>query len=151
MKKYIIMSVSLAAIFLMISTVSAVPQVQSQFTLKRLNKSEEIQRLIDQRIKSLEEIKNKDQLMKNNYEEALELIKIYILDIGMLGPFLDWLINLINSIINLIQTLIDFISDLLSLANLIDLLIESIQQLISMVQQLIQWIIDLFNPNIKVI
>lgn len=151
MKKYVIMLVSLAAIFLMISTATAVPQVQSQSNLKRLEKSEEIQKIIDDRTKRIEEIKNNDQLMKDNYEEALYLLKIYSKDIGMLGPLLDWLINLINSIIDLIQTLIDFISDILSLANLIDLLIESIQQLIAMVQQFIQWILDLFNPSTNMI
>lgn len=151
MKKYIIMFVSIAAIFLMISTATAVPQVQSQSSLKRMEKSEEIKKIIDERIKKIEEIKNDNELIIENHEKALDLLKIYSKDIGMLGPFLDWLINLINSIIDLIQNLIDFISDLLSLANLIDLLIESIQQLIAKVQQFIQWILDLFNPRTNLI
>jgi len=151
MKKYVIILISLAAVCLLVSSATAVPQVQSQSNLKRLKKSEEVQQIIIDRAKIIEELKNDNQLLKNDYKEIEELLRINLLDNGMLGPFLDWLINLINQIINIIQNLIDLISDILSLANLITLLIEKINQLISLVQEFIQWIIDLFNPNTNII
>ena len=71
MRKFVIMLISLAVVSLLISSATAVPQVQNESNLKRLKKSEEFQKIIENRVKRIEELKNDNQILKNDYKEIL--------------------------------------------------------------------------------
>ena len=149
MKKYVIILASIAIATLMISTTTAVPQVQSQSTMEVLNSSEKIHKIIEEKKAMLKEYEQKkimlDEKTVDSSDERIHKA-LGVLN-EPLGPFLDWLIDLINKLIQFITDLIDFIKELLQIGTLIDLLIEKILELIDLIAQFIQWLIDLFNPD----
>jgi hypothetical protein len=151
MKKYVLILITIAVASLMVSTTAAVPQVQSESSIKIIEKANKLQDFIDEKIEEINELKQINRGLEEKIDVILTQIKIdkLIPEYGTLGPLLDWIINLINSIIAFINSIIDFISGLLTLAQLIELLISKIYQLIDLINQFIQWVIDLFSPDAK--
>jgi phage-related protein len=124
MKKLVI---GLGAVFislLMISTVTAVPQAQSQPAMNMIEKIEQ----------------------KINDTEQLEDTLSFDGDIQPTG-LIDLIIQLLTAILGIIQDLILFMLNLFQIVNLIEMIVSAISQLINLVVQFINAIIDLFTPN----
>jgi len=105
---------------LLISTVSAVPQIQSQPTMDMFDTLDQEKNLVD-KLADLSEV--------------------------LPGGLIDFIIQLITMIIQIVITLIDFVSELMGVIGLIQALIDSIYTLIDLVTQFIEMITDLFNPE----
>lgn len=124
MKKYFIEIGSFFIALILMSTVTAVPQAQSQPTMDLINSIEEQYNLIE-----------------SNY-------LIDILNIVEPGGIIDLIIQLIILIIQFVMEIIDFISNVMSLFTLIQNLIEAITTLFQLFQDLIELIRSIFNPNL---
>ena len=116
MKKVILMVGTLTVAFLMISTVTAVPNTQSTPLMKAVDNIEKTKRMI------------------NNIESQ------NIADIQPAG-FIDFLIQLLTLLINLIQEIIIIFQSVVSIITLIKAVIAAIQAVLDLIQQ----IIDLLN------
>lgn len=139
---------------LMVSNATAVPTTKSQSTNKILSIIVETQQFIDSKIEELNIIEEKKPILEDGTDSLKEKFQQSSLKFiagltGPTGPFIDWLINLIENIIAAINSIIDFIQGLLNIGELIDLLISAIQQLVDIVTQFIEWIIGIFSPDGK--
>ena len=75
MKKYVIILASIAIASLMISTTTAVPQVQSQSTMEVLNSSEKIHKIIEEKKAMLKEYEQKRYIEKMDSSELPSIDK----------------------------------------------------------------------------
>ncbi len=118
MKKICMMLGALSVVFLMVSTVTALPQTQSTPVMSAVH--------------SLEETK----------EQYDDTTLGSMLDIQPTG-FIDTLIAFIKLLIQLIMNIITVIQGILSVVALIQAIFSAITMIIELVRQ----IIDLFNPT----
>jgi phage-related protein len=122
MRKIFLLIGAIFTALLMISTVTAVPQVNSDPLMDKINEIEENKRMIDEKLASI----NPD----------IET-----------GGLIDLLIQIIQWIIALVQQIIDFILDIFGLVELIEYLIGLIVTLFELIMSLIDFIIDIFTPD----
>jgi len=129
MKKSLILLGAIAVVLLMLSTVTAVPQVHSTPVMNIVNEVEQKKTLIN----------GKTGAFSDKMVDKLVNIQP--------GGIITWLINLITSMINFIKNIINFISSIIQLAELIISLIDLITALYEMIMQFIEWIRGIFNPE----
>jgi len=129
MKKSLILLGAIAVVLLMVSTVTAVPQVHSTPMMEIVNEVEQKKTLINGKIGVFSD-KIVDKLV--NVEP---------------GGIISWLINLITSLIEFIMNIINFISSVIQLAELIITLINLITTLYEAILQFIEWIQGILNPE----
>jgi len=123
MKKYILFFGSIFISLLMISTVTAVPKVNSDPLMDKIQEFEEMEtRILD-----------KLDLFKTDVES---------------GGIIDLLIQIIQWLINIVQQIISLVLDIFGLIELIEYLINLIVSLFELIMQLINFIIEIFTPNI---
>ena len=108
--------------FLMISSATAVPKVNSDHLIEKINVIEEYKELIGGKLSNIDS------------------------DIVTTG-LIDLLVQLIQWIIGLVQQLIDIVLDLFRIVDLIEYLIGLIVNLFELILSLIDYIFDIFNPN----
>ena len=110
MKKYLIILASLAIVMLMVSNATAVPTTKSQSTNKILSIIVETQQFIDSKIEELNTIKEKKSILEDGTDSLKEKFQQSSLKFitGVTGPFIDWLIKLIEDLIELITSIIDW-------------------------------------------
>ena len=122
MRKIFLLIGAIFTALLMISTVTAVPQVNSDPLMDKINEIEENKRMIDEKLAAI----NPD----------IET-----------GGLIDLLIQIIQWIIALVQQIIDFILDIFGLVELIEYMIGLIVTLFELIMSLIDFIIDIFTPD----
>ena len=122
MKRIFLLLGTVLTAMLMISTVTAVPNVNSNPLMDKINEIEETKKMID------------DKLDNINFEVTTTGI-------------IDILIQIIRLIISFVQQLISLILDIFGLIELIEYLISLIVTLIELIMALVNYIIDLFTPN----
>ena len=122
MKKIFFSIGTIFTILLMISTVTAVPQVNSNPLMDKINEIEEYERIIDEKLATI----NPD--VEN-------------------GGLIDLLIQIIQWLIALVQQIINFILDIFGLVELIEYLKGLIVALFELIMSLINFIIDIFTPD----
>ena len=129
MKKSLILLGAIAVILLMVSTVTAVPQVHSTPMMEIVNEVEQKKTLIN----------GKTGAFSDKIVDKLENIE----PVGII----KWLIDLIISLIEFIKNIIDLISTVTQLAELIISLINLISTLYEVIMQFIEWIQGILNPE----
>jgi hypothetical protein len=122
MKRFILPLGAVLIVLLMVSTVTAVPQVNSNPLMIKINEIEENKKIIT---------------------EKLTDIKVDV----ETGGIIDILRQIIEWLIDLVQRIIDLILDIFGLVDLIEYLIGLIVSLFELIMTLINFIIDIFNPN----
>jgi len=123
MKKYFIVFGAIVISLLLMSTVTAVPQVHSNSIMNVINNIED---------------------SKNSLEN---IIKINIFEKLKLNGLIELLIQLIMLIIDFVTQIISIVQNIISLANLIQNLINAFTTLFQLIQQLIELIQEIFNPQ----
>ena len=123
MKKIFLLIGTIFTTLLMISTVTAVPQVHSNPLMEKINEIEENKRIIDERLADI----NPD---------------------AETGGLIDLLIQIILWLIALVQQIINLILDIFGLVELIEYLIGLIVALFELIMSLINFIIDIFTPDV---
>jgi hypothetical protein len=122
MKKFVLLFWSIFISLIMISTVSAVPQVNSNPLMEKIN-------IIEENIKLINE-----GLVENFVDVETGGL------IDLLRDIIEWLINIVQEIINLIL-------EIFNLVDLIEDLIQLITTLFDLIMSLINFIIDIFTPG----
>ncbi len=128
MKKTLI---GIGAVFislLLISTVTAIPQTNSEPAMDLIEQLEE----------------------KKSFAEMLEQ-KIKSNDLPQPEGFIDWITQFLLSILNFVQWLVQLVLDLVQVVSLIATIISAINQLINAITQLLDSIMDIFNPSSHII
>lgn len=129
MNKSIITLGTLFCVLLMVSTSTAVPHIQSNLIMDKIDEFDQIIIELENRITDL-----------NNF------ISQKIKDINSLG-LIDSLINLLIKIIEFILKIGEFISSILNIGGRILLFINQLIYIIDTIINIINWILDLFNPE----
>jgi len=129
MKKSLIVFGAIAVVLLMVSTVIAVPQVNSTPMMGIVNDVEQKKTL------------NIGKIVVFSDKIVNKLVSVEP------GGIITWLINLITSLIEFIMNIIDFISSIFQLAELIISLINLITTLYETIMQFIEWIQGILNPE----
>ena len=107
----------------MISTVSAVPKINSDPLMDKIQEIEEIERQINEKLDTL------------------------TLDVET-GGIIDLIIQLIEWLIDFVQQLISAIGRIFQLVELIAYLISLIVRLYEMIMAIIEFILNLFSPDL---
>lgn len=123
MKKIFLLIGAIFTSLLMISTVTAVPQADSNPLMKKINEIEENTKLINGKLASIN------------------------LDVET-GGIIDLLIQIIQWLISIVQQIINLILEIFGLVDLIEYLISLIVNLFELIMALINFIIDIFTPNV---
>ncbi len=129
MKTSLVVLGAIAVVLLMVSTVTAVPQVHSTPMMEIVNEVEQKKTLINGKLGAFSD-KIADKLV--NVEPT---------------GIITWLINLIVSLIEFVRNIINFISSIIQLAELIITLINLITTLYEVIMQFIEWIQGILNPE----
>ena len=129
MKKCLTILGAFASILLVISTVTAVPQVHSEPTMKVVDNIERVRIFLEEESETCTEDLTKTSM--NAQPKGL----------------IDTIIALIRLIIKLLNSIIQLILNIMILGNLILSLIDIITTLIDVLTQFIEWLQDLFNPE----
>lgn len=122
MKRFILSLGAVFIVLLMVSTVTAVPQVNSNPLIIKINEIEENKKIINEKFADI------------------------IIDVET-GGLIDILRQIIEWLIDFVQQIIDLILDIFGLVDLIEYLIGLIASLFELIMSLINFIIDIFNPN----
>jgi hypothetical protein len=107
----------------MISTVSAVPKVNSDPLMDKIQEFEEIERQIN---------------------EKLDILKLEVES----GGIIDLIIQIIEWLIDIVQQLISVIGRVFQLVELITYLITLIARLYELIMAVIDYILNLFSPSL---
>ena len=129
MKKLIGMVGAFFAIFLLVSSATAVPHTQSQPAMTLL-----------------EEIEQTRQCFGEDMEVSITQLKQLVSDPEE-GGLIDIIIALILLLIEAIDAIINFILGLYNIVELVQQLLEKLEILIELIVEFINWIISLFNPE----
>ena len=129
MKKNLIALGAIAVILLMVSTVTAVPQVHSTPLMKTVS-----------------EIEQKRVFLEGEFGVCTEKLEDISFNVQLEG-IIDTIIAIILFLINLLNSIIQFILDIMQIGNLILALIDAIMTLIDLITQFIEWVLGLFNPE----
>jgi hypothetical protein len=123
MKKYFLAMGSIFISILLVTSVTAIPNSQSNVIINKINEINEINNTI--------------------YNEELNIILSNI----MSGGIIELLIQLITLLVQFILELIEIIQNVIGLINLIQNLINAFTTLFQLLQELIDLITNLFNPS----
>ena len=123
MKKYFMAMGSIFISILLVTTVTAIPNSQSNVIINKINEISEINNSI------------------NN--EKLSIFLSNILSVGII----ELLIQLITLLVQFILEMIEIIQNVIGLVNLIQNLISAFTTLFELLQELIDLITNLFNPS----
>ena len=123
MRRIFLIVCSIFTAILMISTVSAVPKVNSESLMNRIDEIEEYKKLIDKEINDI------------------------ILDVGN-GGLIDFFIQIIQWLIDLVWQIINVVYQIFGILDLVESLISVINYLFELIMDLIDAIMDIFTPNI---
>ena len=129
MKSILIIFSTLFCVFFVVSSATAIPHFQSNFVLDEINKIEEI-----------------ETKLQNKIIEINDLITDKIKDFLTLG-IIDKLINLLTKLLELILNIASFISTILNIVGQILYLLNQINYILENIMIIINWIIDFFNPE----
>jgi len=123
LKRILLIIFAIFTSMLMISTVSAVPKVNSDPLMDKIQEFEEIERQINEKLDSL----------------VLEVEN---------GGIIDLIIQIIEMLIDLVQQLISVIGRVFQLVELITYLITLIVRLYELIMAVIDYILNLFSPDL---
>lgn len=144
MKKFIVTTCGVIIIgLLMISSATAVPKVNSDPLMDKINEIEKNKKIIEENISN----KTLDLKTRGSINLLIKIIKETIYDItldlkaGLIIQIIQWLISLIQKLINLITGIFNLVELIYNLINLIVNLYE-------LIIKLINFIIDIFTPKI---
>jgi hypothetical protein len=144
MKKFIVTTCGAIIIgLLMISSATAVPKVNSDPLMDKINEIEKNKKIIEENISN----KTLDLKTRGSINLLIKIIKETIYDItldlkaGLIIQIIQWLISLIQKLINLITGIFNLVELIYNLINLIVNLYELIIKLINFIQ-------DIFTPKI---
>ena len=129
MKSILITFSTLLCVLFVISSATAIPQIQSKFVLDEIDE--------------IENIKTK---LQNKIVEINELISNKIKNILNLG-IIEKLINLLTRLLEIILNLASFISTFLSIGGQILSFVNQIIYILETIINIINWIIDFINPE----
>jgi len=129
MKKSLIIFGAIAVVLLMVSTATAVPQVNSTPLMKVVSK-----------------IEQKRPDLERNVLVCIEKLEDISFNVQP-GGILDTIIAMILFLIQLLNLIIQFVLNIMQIGNLILALIDTIMNLIDVIVQFIEWISGLFNPE----
>ena len=129
MKKGFIILLTLVNILFVVSTVTAVPQVQSEPMMKVVKNIEQQRTYIEE----------KSETCVQDFTK----ISFKVQPKGII----DTLIALLKFLINLLNSIIQFLLEIITLGTLILALIEAITTLIDVIMQFIDWLMEIFNPE----
>jgi hypothetical protein len=123
MKKYFMAMGSIFISILLLTTVTAIPNSQSNVIINKINEISEINNTI-----------NNDKL------------SIFLSNV-MSGGIIELLIQLITLLVQFILEIIEIVQNVIGLVNLIQNLISAFTTLFQLLQELIDLITNLFNPS----
>lgn len=129
MKSILITFSTLFCVLFVVSSATAIPQIQSNFILDEINE--------------IENIKTK---LQNKVVEINELISNKIQNILNLG-IIEKLINLLTRLLEIILNIASFISTFLSIGGQILSFVNQIIYILETTINIINWIIDFINPE----
>lgn len=152
MKKFIVTACGAILVgLLMISSATAVPKVNSDPLMDKINEIEKNKKIIEENInnKTLD-LKTKEsinllitEIKDTIYNKTLDLKSGPLFD--LLVKIIQWLISLVQGLINLVNNIIN---NIINLMELIYTLINLIVTLYELIIQLINLIKDIFTPQI---
>jgi len=129
MKKLIGVVGAFFAIFLLVSSATAVPHTQSQ-----------------PGVALLEDIEQTRQCLGDDMEASITQLKQLVSDPEE-GGLIDIIIALILLLIEAIDAIINFILGLYNIVELVQQLLEKLGTLIELIVEFVNWILSLFNPE----
>jgi hypothetical protein len=144
MKKFIVTTCGAILIgLLMISSATAVPKVNSDPLMSKINEIEKTKKIIEENINN----KTLDLKTKGSITLLIKEIKdtIYDKTINLKAGFI---LNLIQWLISLIQKIITLINNIARLVQLINNLITAIVNLYNLIIKLIDFIKSILTPKI---
>jgi len=133
MKKLFIVFGAISVIFLMISNVTAVPQIHSEPIMKNINNYEQQVILLEEKLEF--------------YIEKLDDINPNIQPTGLFDFIIAIIQAIINILIDIINSIAEFIQDVMVL---LSALVNAVKHLIDVIIQFIEWLQGLFeleNPD----
>jgi hypothetical protein len=129
---------------LMVSSAAAVPKVNSDPLMNKVNEIEKSKKIIEENInnKTLD-LKTRESinLLIKNIKETIYDLTLDIKSAGLILKIIQWLISLI-------QKILTFINDLTKLVQLINNLLTAIVNLYNLIIKLIDFIKSIFTPTI---
>jgi uncharacterized protein (UPF0335 family) len=145
MKKFIVTACGAILIgLLMVSSATAVPKVNSDPLMNKVNEIEKSKKIIEENINNktldLKTIGSINLLIKN-IKETIHDLMLDIKSAGLILKIIQWLISLI-------QKILTFINDLTKLVQLINNLLTAIVNLYNLIIKLIDFIKSIFTPTI---
>ena len=145
MKKFIVTACGAILIgLLMVSSATAVPKVNSDPLMNKINEIEKNKKIIEENINNktldLKTIGSINLLIKN-IKETIHDLMLDIKSAGLILKIIQWLISLIQKILTLIN-------DLTNLVQLINNLLTAIVNLYNLIIKLIDFIKSIFTPKI---
>jgi hypothetical protein len=145
MKKFIVTAYGAILIgVLMVSSATAVPKVNSDPLMGKINEIEKNKKIIEENInnKTLD-LKTRESinLLIKNIKETIHDLTLDIKSAGLILKIIQWLISLI-------QKILTFINDLTKLVQLINNLLTAIVNLYNLIIKLIDFIKSIFTPTI---
>jgi hypothetical protein len=141
MKKFIVTTCGTIIIgLLMISSATAVPKVNSDPLMDKINEIEKTKKIIEENINN----KILDLKTRGSINLLIKTIKDTIYDITLDFKSRSFIINLL---IKIIQWLISVVQDLINLVELLITLVNLIGTLFGLIKELINLIIDIFTPG----
>jgi len=145
MKKFIVTACGAILIgLLMVSSATAVPKVNSDPLMDKVNEIEKSKKIIEENInnKTLDlKTKGSINLLIKNIKETIHDLMLDIKSAGLILKIIQWLISLIQKILTLIN-------DLTKLVQLINNLLTAIVNLYNLIIKLIDFIKSIFTPTI---
>jgi hypothetical protein len=145
MKKFLVTACGAILIgLLMVSSATAVPKVNSDPLMNKVNEIEKSKKIIEENInnKTLD-LKTREliNLLIKNIKETIHDLTLDIKSAGLILKIIQWLISLI-------QKILTFINDLTKLVQLINNLLTAIVNLYNLIIKLIDFIKSIFTPTI---
>jgi hypothetical protein len=149
MKKFIVNACGAIIIgLLMVSSTTAVPKLNSDPLMNKINEIEKTKKIIEENIKN----KTPDLKTQRSINLLINKIKDTIYDITLNltpGGLIDLLIKIIQWMISVVQNLINLVNKIIDLVDIIHTLVNLIGNLIELIKELINLIIDIFTPGIS--
>lgn len=147
MKKFIVTTcVAIIIGLLMISLTTAVPKINSDPLMDKINEIEKTKKIVEENISNL--------TLDLTTRRSINLLIITIKDIinGITfnltpGGFIDFLIKIIEWLISVVQNLINLVYEIIDLVEIISTLVDLIGTLFELIIELINKIIDIFTPG----
>ncbi|VVB61849.1 Uncharacterised protein [uncultured archaeon] len=147
MKKFIITACEAIVIgLLMVSSATAVPKLNSDPLMNKINEIEKTKKIIEENIKN----KTPDLKIQGLISLLIKKMKDTIYDITLNltpGGLIDLLIKIIEWMISIVQNLINLVYKIFDLVDIIYTLVNLIGTLIELIIELINSIIDIFTPG----